>query len=231
MKYISVKNLYFSYDKDPVLEDVNFNIENGEFVTLTGENGAAKSTLIKVLLGILTKGSGEIFISDKNVDNKDLKISYLPQQAASFNSGFPTTVYDFVKSGLYRKKSWFKKFSSSDKATVDKQLKLLGVQELKNEKIGNLSGGQKQRVIIARLLVSNPDLLILDEPTTGMDEKTRNFFYTLLNDLVKKENKSLLLITHDNEVVEKFADKNIHLCKSETNSWCCKFHSKKEVHN
>ncbi|MBF0848869.1 ATP-binding cassette domain-containing protein, partial [Streptococcus danieliae] len=88
---------------------VNFTINNAEFVTLTGENGAAKSTLIKIILGILKNKTGEVFVTDKNVHGDIFKISYLPQHAVHFNSGFPTTVYSFVKSGLFRKNTWFKK--------------------------------------------------------------------------------------------------------------------------
>lgn len=230
MQYISIENLSFLYDKDPVLEDVNFNINNGEFVTLTGENGAAKSTLVKIILGILKKKTGKVFISDKNIAGNDFNISYLPQHAVHFNSGFPSTVYEFVKSGLFRKKSWFKKFTKEDRELIKQALESMNIWDLRNEKIGNLSGGQKQRVIIARMFIYNSDLLILDEPTTGMDEKTRNNFYELLHNMVKNKGVSILMITHDNDVVDKYADKNIHLCKSENNSWCCKFHVKKEEH-
>lgn len=230
MQYISIEHLSFLYDKDPVLENVNFNINNGEFVTLTGENGAAKSTLVKIILGILKEKSGKVYISDKNIEGRDFNISYLPQHAVHFNAGFPTTVYEFVKSGLYRKNTWFKKFTKNDQNRIKDALESMDIWNLRNEKIGSLSGGQKQRVIIARMFIYNSDLLILDEPTTGMDEKTRNNFYDLLYSMVKNKGISILMITHDNDVVDKYADKNIHLCKSETNSWCCKFHIKKEGH-
>ncbi|MBU0279092.1 MULTISPECIES: metal ABC transporter ATP-binding protein [unclassified Gemella] len=226
MEYISVKNLSFNYDKDPVLENVNFHINSGEFVTITGENGAAKTTLVKILIGILKIKNGIINIAKKNINNEELTISYLPQQIASFNSGFPSTVYEFVKSGLYRKNSWFKKFTSKEKENIQKNLDLVGMWNKKDEKIGNLSGGQKQRIIIARMLMSDADILILDEPTTGMDEKTRNDFYNMLSDKVNQDKKTIIMITHDNDVVDRFATKNIHLCKTDTNSWCCKLHIK-----
>lgn len=231
MKYISINNVSFLYDKDPVLEGVTFDIHNGEFVTLTGENGAAKSTLVKIILGILKEKTGSVFISEKNIHGNDFNVSYLPQHAVHFNSGFPTTVYEFVKSGLFRKNSWFKKFSKEDQELVKKSLDSMEIWNLKDEKIGNLSGGQKQRVILARMFMFKSDLLILDEPTTGMDEKTRNSFYKLLYSMVKESGISILMITHDSEVVEKYADKNIHLCKSENNSWCCKLNVKKEISN
>lgn len=229
MKYISIENLYFLYDKDPVLENVTFDIKNSEFVTLTGENGAAKTTLLKIILGILKEKSGKVTISEKNIFGQDFNISYLPQHAVAFNSGFPSTVYEFVKSGLYRKKTWFKKFTKKDEEIVKKNLEALDIWDLRNEKIGNLSGGQKQRVLIARMFMYNSDLLILDEPTTGMDETTRNKLYSLLSNIVKEKGISILMVTHDSDVVDTFADKNIHLCKSDNNSWCCKFNVRKEI--
>lgn len=231
MKYVSIENLNFVYDKDPVLENVTFDINNSEFVTLTGENGAAKTTLVKIILGILKEKSGKVKITEKNILDQPFNISYLPQHASSFNSGFPTTVYEFVKSGLYRKSSWFKKFTKEDSLLIKKNLESLDIWNLKDEKIGNLSGGQKQRVIIARMFMYNSDLLVLDEPTTGMDESTRTKFYSLLSKMVKEKGISILMITHDSEVVDRFADKNIHLCKSDNNSWCCKFNIRKENTN
>lgn len=229
MEYISMKNVYFFYDKEPVLDNLSLSIESGQFISLTGENGTAKTTLIKVMLGILKAKSGQIKISQKNVDGNALKISYLPQQVASFNAGFPSTVYEFVSSGLYRKGAWFKKFSEQDKKTVENSLKALDMWDKRNEKIGFLSGGQKQRIIIARMLASNSDIYILDEPTTGMDEKTRADFYSLLKNKVKNQGITILMVTHDNKTVEAFAHKNIHLSKTENNSWKCDFFANGEV--
>lgn len=221
MEYISVENLSFTYDKDPVLENISFNINSGEFIALTGENGTAKSTLVKTLIGILSPQTGSVKISNTNIHGEELKISYLPQQVSSFNSGFPSTVYEFVKSGLYRKHSWFKKITEQDKIAIQKSLEAVGMWHTKDYKIGILSGGQKQRIIIARILCSNSDLLILDEPTTGMDEITRKSFYNLLEEKINKEQCSIVMVTHDSIVVERFANKNIHLCKADSNFWCC----------
>lgn len=226
MKYIKLENISFYYDKDPVLENINFSIGSGQFVTLTGENGAAKTTLAKIILGILKPKQGTVSIAKNNIFNKDLKISYLPQQIASFNEGFPSTVYEFVKSGLYRKGTWFKKITQTDKENIQKNLEAVNMWNQKDKKIGELSGGQKQRIIIARMLTTMADIYILDEPTTGMDEKTRVLFYELLKNKVNEEKITVLMITHDKEVVEKFAHENIHLCKAENSSWCCDFYSK-----
>ena len=109
MRYITVEDLSFYYDKEPVLEHINYSVDSGEFVTLTGENGAAKTTLIKASLGILQPRIGKVTISKTNTQGKKLRIAYLPQQIASFNAGFPSTVYEFVKSGRYPRKGWFRR--------------------------------------------------------------------------------------------------------------------------
>ena len=114
MRYITVEDLSFQYDSEPVLEGINYHLDSGEFVTLTGENGAAKSTLVKATLGILTPKSGQVTISKTNKEGKKLRIAYLPQQIASFNAGFPSTVYEFVKSGRYPRNGWFRRLTKHD---------------------------------------------------------------------------------------------------------------------
>ena len=119
MRYITVENLTFQYDTDPVLEGINYYLDSGEFVTLTGENGAAKSTLIKATLGILTPKVCTVTISKTNKDGKKLRLAYLPQQIASFNAGFPSTVYEFVKSGRYPRNGWFRRLNKHDDELVN----------------------------------------------------------------------------------------------------------------
>lgn len=118
MRYITVEDLSFYYDKEPVLEHINYSIDSGEFVTLTGENGAAKTTLIKASLGILQPRIGKVTISKTNIHGKKLRIAYLPQQIASFNAGFPSTVYEFVKSGRYPRKGWFRRLNAHDEEHI-----------------------------------------------------------------------------------------------------------------
>lgn len=114
MSYIEVEDLSFYYDNEPVLENVSYHVDPGEFVILTGENGAAKSTLIKATLGLLKPSSGKIIIAKKNAEGKKLSIGYIPQQVASFNAGFPSTVLELVESGRYPQGKWFKKLSERD---------------------------------------------------------------------------------------------------------------------
>lgn len=221
MRYITVENLTFQYDTDPVLEGINYYLDSGEFVTLTGENGAAKSTLIKATLGILTPKVGTVTISKTNKDGKKLRLAYLPQQIASFNAGFPSTVYEFVKSGRYPRNGWFRRLNKHDDEHVKVSLEAVGMWENRHKRIGSLSGGQKQRAVIARMFASDPDIFVLDEPTTGMDAGTTATFYELMHHSAHKHGKSVLMITHDPEEVKAYADRNIHLVRNQDLPWRC----------
>lgn len=221
MRYITVEDLSFQYDNEPVLEGINYHLDSGEFVTLTGENGAAKSTLVKATLGILTLKSGQVTISKTNKEGKKLRIAYLPQQIASFNAGFPSTVYEFVKSGRYPRNGWFRRLTKYDDEHVKISLESVGMWENRHKRIGSLSGGQKQRVVIARIFASDPDIFILDEPTTGMDAGTTETFYELMHHSAHKHGKSVLMITHDPDEVKHYADRNIHLVRNQKMPWRC----------
>ncbi|MGT2934633.1 metal ABC transporter ATP-binding protein [Streptococcus castoreus] len=221
MRYITVENLSFQYDSEPVLEGINYHLNSGEFVTMTGENGAAKSTLIKATLGILKPKVGHVIIARQNSEGKKLRIAYLPQQVASFNAGFPSTVYEFVKSGRYPRRGWFRKLNQHDEEHVQASLEAVGMWENRHKGIGSLSGGQKQRVVIARMFASDPDIFVLDEPTTGMDSGTTDTFYDLMHHSAHKHGKAVLMITHDPEEVKDYADRNIHLIRNQNLPWRC----------
>ncbi|MBM7643387.1 metal ABC transporter ATP-binding protein [Streptococcus loxodontisalivarius] len=221
MRYITVDNLSFQYDAEPVLEAISYHVDSGEFVTLTGENGAAKSTLIKATLGILQPKNGSVLIADKNVAGKKLRLSYLPQQIASFNAGFPSTVLEFVRSGRYPRKGWFRRLDKHDEEHVKTSLEAVGMWENRHKRIGSLSGGQKQRAVIARMFASDPDVFVLDEPTTGMDAGTTETFYELMHHSAHKHGKAVLMITHDPDEVKDYADRNIHLVRNQSLPWRC----------
>ncbi|CRR23592.1 TPA: metal ABC transporter ATP-binding protein [Streptococcus equi subsp. equi] len=221
MRYISVENLSFQYDSEPVLEGISYHLDSGEFVTLTGENGAAKSTLIKATLGILKSRAGQVTIAKQNIHGKKLRIAYLPQQVASFNAGFPSTVYEFVKSGRYPRSGWFTRLSKHDEEHVRTSLESVGMWDSRHKRIGSLSGGQKQRVVIARMFASDPDIFVLDEPTTGMDSGTTDTFYELMHHSAHRHGKAVLMITHDPEEVKAYADRNIHLIRNQRLPWRC----------
>ncbi|MEG3342830.1 metal ABC transporter ATP-binding protein [Streptococcus suis] len=221
MRYITVEDLSFYYDKEPVLEHIHYYLDSGEFVTLTGENGAAKTTLIKATLGILKPKQGRVSIAEKSIKGKKLRMAYLPQQIASFNAGFPSTVYEFVKSGRYPRQGWFRRLTAHDEEHVRISLESVGMWEHRDKRLGALSGGQKQRAVIARMFASDPDIFILDEPTTGMDAGTKDAFYLLMHHSAKKHGKSVLMITHDPDELNKYADRNIHLVRDQQSPWRC----------
>ncbi|WP_449460391.1 metal ABC transporter ATP-binding protein [Streptococcus suis] len=221
MRYITVEDLSFYYDKEPVLEHIHYYLDSGEFVTLTGENGAAKTTLIKATLGILKPKRGKVSIAEKSIKGKKLRMAYLPQQIASFNAGFPSTVYEFVKSGRYPRQGWFRRLTAHDEEHVRISLESVGMWEHRDKRLGALSGGQKQRAVIARMFASDPDIFILDEPTTGMDAGTKDAFYQLMHHSAKKHGKSVLMITHDPDELNKYADRNIHLVRDQQSPWRC----------
>jgi zinc transport system ATP-binding protein len=223
VKYINVENLTFYYDDEPVLENVSYSIEPGEFVILTGENGAAKSTLVKATLGILKPEAGKVEISPTNKDGEKLAIGYIPQQISSFNAGFPSTVLEFVRSGLFPRGHWFKRFNKHDDEKVKRALDSVGMWEARHKRVGELSGGQKQRISLARMFVGDPDLFILDEPTTGMDENSRVEFYTLMRHNAHAHGKAVLMITHDHDDVKEYFDRQIRLVRKENSPWRC-FH-------
>jgi zinc transport system ATP-binding protein len=227
MKYIEVKNLTFYYEREPVLQDVSYFVEPGEFVILMGENGAAKSTLIRASLGLLKSERGRVRLAKKSIDGHKLRVGYIPQQVASFNAGFPSTVLELVRSGRFSRGKWMKRLTDSDEEKVKKVLESIGMWESRFKRIGELSGGQKQRISLARMFVSNPDLFILDEPTTGMDDCSRKQFYELMKHNAHVHKKAVLIVTHDAGDLSKYVDRRIHLVRKEDSPWRC-FHVHEE---
>lgn len=195
---IEVNNLNFNFGSTKVLSDINFSIKKGDFVGLIGPNGSGKTTLIKLLLGLYKVQKGSIKINNKRISNFSdwSKIGYVPQKATNFSESFPATVHEVVLTGFLSNKKFPKRYNKKDYQTALDFLKKVEMNNYIDRKIGELSGGQQQRVLIARALVTNPEILILDEPTTGIDEKSKNKFYDLLGNL-NKEGISILLISHD----------------------------------
>ncbi|WP_420370977.1 metal ABC transporter ATP-binding protein [Gracilibacillus saliphilus] len=219
--YIEVKNLAFQYEEEPVLENISFEVDAEDFVMLTGENGAAKTTLLRNILGLLKPSKGSVQIASQNRLGEKLVVGYVSQQVASFNAGFPSTVLELVQSGRYQRGKWFKRLDKEDKEHVQRSLESVGMWDMRHKKIGELSGGQKQRISLARVFATDPDLFVLDEPTTGMDVNSREEFYKLLKHNSSEHGKGILMVTHDHEEIRHYADKHIELVRKEDSPWRC----------
>lgn len=208
-KLIQLKDISFGYDLQPVLENIQFFIQQGEIVAIIGPNGSGKSTLLKLLMGLVQPKRGFIQFADFISPSQ---ISYV-SQAASYQvqNGFPATVKEVVASGLYGKLGLFKRMKKQDWLLVDQVLEQVELVEWKERNIGKLSGGQRQRVFIARSLVSQPKLLLLDEPTVGVDVEAKNNFYQLLMRLNRSQGLTILFVTHDLDMAPQVADRIICL--------------------
>lgn len=213
---IRLENINFAYEGKLVLEDIQLNIDKGMFMGLVGPNGGGKTTLINIILGLLKPQKGSIYLLDQPIQAfKDWnRIGFVSQKANTFNKGFPATVFEVVSMGLTAKLGYFKFMTKKHKEQVNHALNLVGMREYAQQNIGNLSGGQQQRIFIARALVSNPKLLILDEPTVGIDFQNVEKFYELLYRLNRNEGITLLLVSHDTGVMTKYATHVVCLNKT-----------------
>jgi len=202
---IKLINVNFSYGSNNVLKNLNLQVNKGEFLGLIGPNGSGKSSILKIILGFLKPQSGEVLLFNTTVDKfrEWHKIGYVSQKANSFNRGFPATVYEVVSMGLFGKKGLFRFLNKKDQEKIYQAIELVGLQPLVKRNISKLSGGQQQRVFIARALVNNPELLILDEPTVGVDTETVRQFYNLLEKLNQDFGITIILVSHDIGVMSK----------------------------
>ncbi|MEW8995230.1 metal ABC transporter ATP-binding protein [Clostridium sp.] len=184
---IEIKDLCFSYNnsKPYIIDNLSLNIDKKSYVSIIGANGSCKSTLIKLILNLLTPQKGNINLTSK-------KIGYVPQIVESFNSSFPITVWEMLNA--HRNVLKIK-----DKESITEALKKVGMFEYKNSLIGNLSGGQKQKIFIARAILANEDILILDEPSTGVDSKSMKEIYGLIASLNKKNGVTVISVEHNLE--------------------------------
>lgn len=196
---IQIRDLGFSYGEKPVFRHLNLNIYANEFVGLIGANGSGKSTLVKLILGLETPTEGKIIrFGKENWESRSRsQIGYISQKAASFNSAFPGTVEEVVMANLWSKIGLLRRPKAVHRQRVKEALELVGMQDYRRQLIGNLSGGQQQRVFLARVLVNEPKLIFLDEPTVGIDAKSEGEIYQLLNMLNQKAGVGIVLVSHD----------------------------------
>jgi zinc transport system ATP-binding protein len=201
MKVIEVSNLTFGYEEEPVLIDVNFFIEEGDFVTIVGPNGGGKTTLIKLMCGLLTPWSGKISIYGKSPKENSHLIGYVPQQNL-LDRRFPITVEEVVLIGRVKPFVWY---TNRDRKIVREVLERVGLWEARKKQFSSLSGGQMQRVLIARALASEAPILFLDEPSTNIDSKNEKQLSMILSDL--KKDHTIVVVTHDTGFVDMITDR------------------------
>jgi zinc transport system ATP-binding protein len=206
---IELKDISFQYDlKAPVLENINLTLERGTFLGLVGPNGSGKSTLIKLILGLVPVQQGEVKLFGQAVQSftQWRRIGYVSQKANSFNTAFPATVFEVVSTGLYGKMGLFRWIGKKERSQILRAIEMVGLSSLAYQSIGHLSGGQQQRTFIARALVSNPELLILDEPTVGVDSDSIEKFFLLIEHLHQHVGVSIILVSHDIGVISTKVD-------------------------
>ncbi|WNZ30353.1 MAG: ABC transporter ATP-binding protein [Candidatus Bathyarchaeota archaeon] len=196
---LEVSGLNISRANSLVIEDAKFTIHKGDYVGIVGPNGGGKTTLLLALLNSMPKTKGNIQLFGQNIESFSHweKVAYVPQHAVNFDSQFPLTVKELVSLGRVNRKNLGRPLNKSDWDSVNEALEFMGITHVKNRRIGQLSGGQKQRVFVAKALVRNPEIILLDEPIVGVDTKTQEKFFKKLSDLNLKKNITILLVTHD----------------------------------
>lgn len=212
---LSVKNLYCGYGSVEVLSDVSFDVEKGDYIGLAGPNGAGKTTLVKTVLGLSEKFKGIIKLFGEDLRSFDGwgRVGYLSQRVTAFNPLFPAAVKEVVGLGLLSQKEFPKRFDRADDAKIMQSLDLMGISDLHRKPVSDLSGGQQQRVFLARALVSNPELLILDEPGTALDPQSREDFFEFIKKLNRDKGITIILITHDTAQIGQYANKLLYMDK------------------
>lgn len=210
MNAIEIKDLTFSYGNTPVLKGAGFSVPKGRFAALIGANGAGKSTLIKMLLGELplTGENGTIELMGQELKQFDgwNQVGYVPQNGMAGYKDFPASVEEIVQANLYSRIGLFRFGGKKEKELVYQALRQVGMEPFGKRLIGKLSGGQQQRVLLARALVNHPKLLILDEPTSGVDKENTEEFYRLIKNINREDGVTVFMVTHDRNCLRELAD-------------------------
>jgi zinc transport system ATP-binding protein len=210
---LTLTNVSYAYDSALVLEDINLDIEKGDYLAIMGPNGAGKTTLLKLMLGLLspTKGSLCLCGEDSCSFTKRHVVGYVPQRASKNETSFPATVYEVVAMGRYKNRGIGFSLTKEDAVAIRGAISQMGMTAYTNTLLSELSGGQLQRVSIARALVHNPEILFLDEPMIGVDKATQEELYKILKNLNEEKNITIIFISHDVERMQKEAKRILYI--------------------
>jgi len=206
VRAVEIKNLYFKYQNEWVLENINLEVEDGEFVAIVGPNGGGKTTLLRLMLGFLKPTEGEIRIYGKSPKEASSFMGYVPQYT-SFSLDIPITVFDIVLQGRLERGKFF--YSKKDKKKALEIMEKLKIKDFKDRKIKDLSGGQRQKVLIARALVSEPKIVLMDEPTSAIDPKGQKEIL----DLIESMQITRVVVSHDIKILLRNVDKIVYIHK------------------
>jgi zinc transport system ATP-binding protein len=201
---LNIQDASLSYGKQSVVTNISFQVNKGEYIALIGVNGSGKTTLIKSILGLIKPTKGHIH------HHEQLQIGYLPQRMPLQDKFFPATIEEIVATGLLVSQHFPRWITKQNQIQIEDALTKVGMLPYKKSKIGSLSGGQQQRVMLARMLVANPNLLILDEPTTALDSAIKHDFYDLLTAL-NRQGVTIIIVTHDMAKVGRYVSRIIEL--------------------
>lgn len=195
-----------------VIEDINLSVNCGEFIGIVGPNGGGKSTLILTILGVLKPKTGSVKIYDESPLSKNVigKVGWVPQTASKLPTNVQITVKEFIRLGVITKRSFYQ-LGKQQKEKVEKIIKVVGLEEYANTRITHLSGGQRQRAAIGKALVSDADLILMDEPMVGVDRESRNSIMKLLGGLCHQQNKTIVMISHDLAGMKQTVHRMIYL--------------------
>lgn len=211
MAFIECKDAAFGYEGKAAVDQLNFKVEEGNYLCIVGENGSGKSTLMKGILGLLSPMQGEILLSDGLKKNE---IGYLPQQS-QIQKSFPASVYEVVVSGRLNRLGRRIFFGKKDKKEALEKMEMMGILNLQNHSYQELSGGQRQRVLLARALCATRKVLLLDEPVTGLDPATTREMYRCIRDLNQKHGIAVIMISHDIDMAVKEATHILQLAETQ----------------
>ncbi|MCK9406894.1 MAG: metal ABC transporter ATP-binding protein [Methanothrix sp.] len=203
---VSIDNLWIFREEHAILEDINLKLERADFLGLIGPNGGGKSTLLKVMLGLIKPDKGRIRIFGQEPEAARARMGYLPQKTI-FDQNFPIRVQEVVQMGRFSKTGLFHRYGPADRNAAFRALEEVGMEDRADREIGALSGGEQQRVFVARSLVSDPELLLLDEPTAGVDSSQQTEFYELLCHLNQDMGIAIVLVSHDITAISKYVGK------------------------